>query len=229
MEVNYNINALSMTGLTPQSQVNSDLNEQIAENTANIATINLELDTIDINLAQIPINTADIATNTNAIATNTNAIATNTNAIATIQYDISEIPVLLGITNINTHGDQYGENGEVYNTNGFDTTDYSHITIDLPLTTFYFSTTYDNQGTSVYTVITPSADNQITKYRFQIPISVKANGTTTSSGQDVRIASSIPTQYYVIKNGDIFNPIVGSITSSMGGTNLPKSMNTIAS
>jgi hypothetical protein len=168
-------------------------------------------------------------TNSSAIATNSTAIATNSAAIATINYDISEIPVLLGITDINTHGDQYGENGEIWKSNGFDTVDYSQITINLPATTFYFNTTFNNVATTFYTVKTPSADNQIVKYRFQIPVSVKINGTAVSAGQDVNVAFTVPTQYYAIKNGDEFNPIVGNITSYMGGDNSPKSMDTLAS
>jgi hypothetical protein len=260
MNFNPQNNALSMTGLLPSTQVQENLNDQVVENTANIATLELEMNNVELEIASLIItnttnttkiadleidvatlttqmntntnnistNSTSITNNTTAINNNTSAITNNTSAIATINYDISEIPVLLAITDINTHGDQYGENGEIYSTNKFDTIDYSKTQINLPAILYFFTTSFPNGGSlKIYTLQTPSTNNQIITYRFQIPVCVKANGTCSTAVNNVNLFYNVPTQYYVIKNGDVFNPIVGSITSHMGGANSPKSFDTI--
>ena len=197
----------------------------IATNTSNIAT---NTSNISTNTSNIATNTSNIATNTANIATNTANIATNTSDIADINVNIDEIRYLEKITNINTHGDQYGENGEIWNSNPFDTIDYTLTQINLPVTTYFFTTSFPNGGSlKIYSVQTPSNNNQIVKYRFQIPVCVKANGTCSTAVNDVNLNYVIPTQFYVIKNGDVFNPIVGSITSHTGGANIPKRFDTI--
>jgi len=226
-----------ITSLTTQVNTNtnniSSLTTQVNTNTNNISSLTTQVNT---NTSNIATNTSNIATNTNNITelaftvnTNTANILTNTADIADINYNINEISYLEEITNINTHGDQYGENGEIWNSNGFDTIDYTLTQINLPATTYFFTTSFPNGGSlKVFQVQTPSANNQIVKYRFQIPITAKANGSCTTAVNDVNLSCAVPTQYFVIKNGDFFNPIVGSITSHMGGDHLPKRFNTIA-
>ena len=75
MEINPNNNALSMTGLLPSTQVEQNLNDQVIQNTADIALLNLELDSAEL----------DIATNATNIAINSGAITANATAISNIE------------------------------------------------------------------------------------------------------------------------------------------------
>ncbi len=243
MDFNYNRNALSMTGIEPVSSDQQIVNNQVYENKENIelntqAITNLDtrVSDLEIDVAQIAINTADIAALDGRVsqnetditqlqtdvANNTNQIAINTADIVAINYDISGIPVLMAITDINTHGDQYGVNSEIYSTNGFDTINYSLSNIVLPQFTYWFQLDAPlGHNYNFYTVSIPLYDNQITAYRFQIPISIKGNGTALSPNIDININCPPPTTYYVYKNADYFNPIVLNITSITGAANNP--------
>ena len=116
MEVNYNRNALSMTGITPVSTDQQLVNNQVYENkedielnTLAITNLDIRVSDLEVDVAQIATNTANIATNTSNIATNTSNIATNTsnisanaNAIANINTDIGELTLLEASIDANT-------------------------------------------------------------------------------------------------------------------------------
>jgi hypothetical protein len=123
MEVNYNRNALSMTGITPVSTDQQLVNNQVYENkedielnTLAITNLDIRVSDLEVDVAQIATNTSNISTNTSNIATNTSNIATNTsniatntsnisanaNAIANINTDIGELTLLEASIDANT-------------------------------------------------------------------------------------------------------------------------------
>uniref|UniRef100_A0A6C0JZ39 Uncharacterized protein n=1 Tax=viral metagenome TaxID=1070528 RepID=A0A6C0JZ39_9ZZZZ len=127
MEINYNRNALSMTGITPVSTDQQIINEQvyinkddIELNTLAITTLETRVDGLDTDVAQntaditalttvvntntsnISTNTSNIATNTSNIATNTTNISANATAIANINTDIGELTLLEASIDANT-------------------------------------------------------------------------------------------------------------------------------
>jgi trimeric autotransporter adhesin len=123
MEVNYNRNALSMTGITPVSTDQQLVNNQVYENkedielnTLAITNLDIRVSDLEVDVAQIATNTANIATNTSNISTNTSNIATNTSniatnttniatnaaAIANINTDIGELTLLEASIDVNT-------------------------------------------------------------------------------------------------------------------------------
>lgn len=127
MEINYNRNALSMTGIIPASTDQQIINEQVYKNkddielnTLAITTLETRVDGLDTDVAQntaditalttvvntntsnISTNTSNIATNTTNIATNTTNISANATAIANINTDIGELTLLEASIDENT-------------------------------------------------------------------------------------------------------------------------------
>jgi len=123
MEINYNRNALSMTGVIPVSTDQQVINEQVYQNKDDIelntlAITNLEtrVSDLEIDVAQIAINTADITaldgrvsqneTDITQLQTdvdlNTTAIATNATNIANINTDIGELTLLEASIDMNS-------------------------------------------------------------------------------------------------------------------------------
>jgi trimeric autotransporter adhesin len=107
MEINYNRNALSMTGIIPVSTDQQLVNNQVYENkddieinTQAITSLDIRVSDLELDVSQIATNTSNIATNTSNIATNTSNIATNTSNIATNTTNISANAT--AIANINT-------------------------------------------------------------------------------------------------------------------------------
>lgn len=210
MDLVYNPTALSLTGVIPVSTDQQLINNQVYLNKSEIELSELEI-------ASLEIRVNDLETD---VDNNTNQIAINTADIATINFDISEIPVLLAITDINTHGKQYGENGEIYSTTGFDTINYSLSNIVLPATHYWFNMDAPTSSPYIlYTITNPVVSSEITKYRFQIPVSIKGNGTALTPNLSINIDCPPPTTFYVYKNGAFYN--VFNITSVSGGVNNP--------
>jgi hypothetical protein len=123
MEINYNRNALSMTGIIPVSTDQQIVNEQvyinkddIEINTQAITSLDIRVSSLEIDVGQIAINTADIASldgrvsqNETDIAQlqtdvglNTSNIQANTNAISNINTDIAELTLLEASIDVNT-------------------------------------------------------------------------------------------------------------------------------
>ena len=123
MEINYNRNALSMTGIIPVSTDQQLVNNQVYENKNDIeinsqaiTSLDIRVSDLEIDVAQIAINTADIAVLDGRVsqnetdiaqletdvALNTTNISANTTAIANINTDIGELTLLEASIDVNT-------------------------------------------------------------------------------------------------------------------------------